>query len=460
MSETIQTSQTPAQLTSLQPLIDDDDVQIDALPMPPRRRSNRRRWITTAIVAVVLLGLIGDGVFYYIQSTAPAPVQYTQSAAAVGNLTLTVSASGPVTPKAEYDMNFSVAGQVSSINVHIGQQVKAGQTLATLKSTSLQDAVVQAQQSVNTAQTTYDDAVNNGASQTQLDSDYNSLLAAQDQLKTAQDNLANTILTAPGNGTVAAINGVVGQSASTSASPAFIVLTDTSSYYINATVNEADIASVKVGQPARFTVSAYSGQTFRATVTAIDTIGQTSSNVVVYPVQLLVNNNSLNGSQFYTGMTATVNITTAQRIGALLISNAALSFPTTALRAGVINRNTLVSALSGSSSTGGAGGTGIGSGTGTGIGTGTGTGVANGQTSQRIVLELRNGKLVPVVVTTGLTNGTYTEILSGLQAGDQVVVSATGGNFSNLSSSSTGTGTGAGGGIRQGGGGIRFTGGN
>ena len=432
MADTIQTN---AQLTSLQPLIDDDEVQIDTLSMPPERRSRRRRWIVSLVVVVILLALVGSGVFYYMQSTAAAPLQYTQQAATVGNLTLTVSASGPISAKAEYDMNFATSGQIHSINVSIGQQVKAGQILATLQSASLQDALNQAQHSVDAAQVTYNDAVNNGASQTQLDNDYESLLSAQLQLKSAQDNFANTTLTAPGNGTVAAINGVVGQNATTSATTPFIVLTDTSSMYINATVNEADIASVKVGQPARFTVNAYTGQIFRATVTAIDTIGQTSSSVVVYPVQLLVNNSSLNGSQLFTGMTATVNITTAQRIGALLISNSALSFPTTAVRAGVLSRTALFSAT-GSSSTGNS----------------TGTGTTQAQSNQRVVLELRNGKLVPVVVTVGLTNGTYTEVLSGLQEGDSVVVNATGGSFATLSTS-TGTGTSGSGFPRTGGGG-------
>lgn len=448
MSDTIQTN---AQLTSLQPLIDDDEVQIDTLSMPPERRSQRRRWLVTLVVVVVLLGLIGSGAFYYIQSTAPAPVQYTQQAATTGNLTLTVSASGPLSAKAEYDMNFSTSGQVSSINVHVGQQVKAGQTLATLKSTSLQDALNQAQHSVDAAQVTYNDAVNNGASQTQLDSTYESLLSAQLQLKAAQDTFANTILTAPGNGTVASISGVVGQNASPSSITPFIVLTDTSSMYINATVNEADIANVKVGQSARFTVTAYTGQTFRATVASIDTVGQSSSNVVGYPVQLLVNNTSLNGTQLFTGMTATVNITTAQRIGSLLISNSALSFPTTAVRAGVLNRIDLISAL-GNTSTG----------TGNGTSSSSSASSKSSLSSRRVVLELKNGKLVPVVITTGLTNGTFTEVLSGLQDGDQVVVSATGGSFATLSSSTGTSGssfprTGGGGG---GGGGIRIGNGN
>jgi len=421
MSETIKANSTPM---NLQPLInDDEDIQVESLPpVPPR--PHRRRWLIALVVIVILALLGGGGMFFYMQKTSTPPVQYTQQAATVGNISLTVSASGPISANAEYDMNFNVAGQVSAINVQVGQQVKAGQTLATLKSTSLQDAVTQAQQSVANAQTTYNDAVNNGASQTVLDTDNNNVLTAQGQLKTAQDNLAATILTAPANATVASINGKVGQSAgasggSTSSSTTpFIVLIDTSASDINALVNEADIGNVHVGQPAQFTVEAYPSQTFRASVTSVDLIGQTSGNVVVYPVHLRVDQHSLNGTYLYPGMTATTTITTAERIGALLVSNAALSFPNTAVQAGAISRSTLFSAFSGSSTARG----------------------TQSNSNQRIVLELKNGKLVPVVITTGLTNGTNTEVLSGLQPGDQVVVRATGGSFSNLSGNQTSPG--------------------
>ncbi len=66
------------------------------------------------------------------------------------------------------------------------------------------------------------------------------------------------------------------------------------------------------------------------------------------------------------------------------------------------------------------------------------------------MLELRNGKLSPVVVTTGLSNGRFTEALSGLNEGDEVVVGQTGGNTS-TSTSNPGTGGG-----RNGGGGGAF----
>jgi len=138
-----------------------------------------------------------------------------------------------------------------------------------------------------------------------------------------------------------------------------------------------------------------------------------------------VNQDSLNQAHLYPGMTATVNITTAQRIGVLLVPAAALSFSSTAIQSGELNRSTLRSIFSSG-----------------------GTGTTQG--NRGLVLELRNGKLTPVVVTTGLSNGQFTEVLSGLNEGDEVVVGQTGGNTS-TSTSNPGTGGG-----RNGGGGGAF----
>jgi len=229
-------------------------------------------------------------------------------------------------------------------------------------------------------------------------------------------------MTAPGNAIVAAINGIVGQNVGSSSTSSFMVLLDTSGFTITAAVNEADIANVQVNQPVRFTTTAYSALTFRATVASVGMVGTTTSGVVSYPVTLTVNMGSVGTAHLYPGMTATATITTAQRIGALLVSNSAFTFPTTALQAGVISRSALTQS----------------------VGT---TGSTQSTGNRHVVLVLRNGQLVPVLITTGLTSGTFSEVLSGLNAGDQVVVGATGGAFNNVSSS-TGTGTGAGGGTR------------
>jgi multidrug efflux pump subunit AcrA (membrane-fusion protein) len=431
--------------TNLQPLLEDEDLDIgfDQLPAPPPPGRRARRWIITAIVLLLVILLVGGGVFAYLRLNSPPPVTFTQQAVASGNLSVTTSATGPILPSAEYDMSFSTSGQVSAIDVSVGERVKAGWVLATLNSVSLQDAVAQAQQAVNNAQAVYNDAVNNGLAQSTLDQDNNALLTARQQLKAAQDNLNATRLIAPASATVAAINGVVGQAAgsggsssssassgssSSTSSSSFITLVDVSTLKIVAQVNEADIAGVKVGQPASFTVAAYPNQTFRASVTSINAVGQTSSNVVTYPVTLTVDQNSLNNAHLYPEMTATVNITTAERIGVLLVPAAALSFPSTAIQTGELGRASLRSLFAGSAPAG--------------SGSTNSAGTTRG--NRGLVLELRNGKLTPVVVTTGLSNGQFTEVISGLNAGDEVVVSQTGGNTP-TSTSGSGSGSGRGG---------------
>jgi RND family efflux transporter MFP subunit len=402
---------------SFQPLFQDEEG--DSTLVAPAGPANRRRRIWLIVVSIVLLlALTGGGVLFYMQRTTASKVQYATTPVSVGNLTTTVSASGPLQAQAEYDMNFSASGQIKEIDVHVGQQVKAGQVLAKLNAPNLQIAVEQAQLTVDNAQQTYNTAVSNGDSTNTLNTDNNSLQSAELQLQTAQINLAAATMAAPANATVAAINGIVGQSASSSSTSSLIVLVDTSGLTITASVNEADVANVQVNQPVRFTITAYPSQTFRATVSSVGLVGTTTSGVVSYPVTLMVNMGSIGTAHLYPGMTATANITTAQRLGALLVSNSAFTFPTTALQAGVISRSALIQGLGGTTQQGQSTG------------------------SRHVVLVMRNGQLVPVLITTGLTNGTFSEVLSGLNQGDQVVVGATGGAFTNLSTGTNSTGGG------------------
>ncbi len=499
------------------PLIDDTE-DFDMTPMPPMPRRRRRlRW--TAWVAIGLLVLlIGGGIFVYLRSSHATPVQYTQSAATTGNLTVTVAGSGPVAPNAIYDLNFSASAPITAIYVKVGERVTKGQKLAALDPTTLQDAVNQAQVTVNSAATSLSQAqtnLNNAKTQqatslniaqlneqkalaacvppppsptpvasptppdvnaTQVAADAtstaeltceqlarqqytqaqqnanssvttatNQVTSAQQQLNnaetalaTAKDNLKNDVLLAPHDGLVEAVNGLVGETASggnssgssssSSSSSSFIVLIDDSSLSIQAAVSEADIATIQVNQPATFTVAAYPSKTFRASVSSINTLGTTSSSVVTYSVDLAVDMQSLNGANLYSGMTATTSITTAERISTLLVPSTALSFSTTALQNGEITRSQLSSLVSSGGTTGTTG-------------------------SRGIVIELKAGKLVPVLVTTGLTNGQQTEILSGLKEGDEVVVGQTGGASATPSTGGGGGGNFRGGNFSGGGGG-------
>lgn len=381
-----------------QPLLDDEE-EADSYAFQPERKRAARGWLI-AIVIILILALAGGGLYYWRQSQK-VPVTYTTAAVTVGNLSTTISATGPISAHAVYALNFANAGQISEIDVKIGQHVTQGQVLAKLY-------------------------INNNTS------------------RVAE-------LTAPQAATVAAINGVVGASSgsstggggggstSSSSSSAFMTLIDISSLNITAQVNESDVANVKVGQAAQFTVASYPSATFRASVASIELIGQTSSSVVTFPVHLTVDQNSLSGNNLYPGMTATVNITTAQRIGALLVPSSAISFTSTALQAGEVDRSAITALTGGAAAQG--------------------TGTSSTSGSSRVVLTLTNGKLTPVLIKTGLNSGQYVEVLSGLQEGAQVVVSQTGGATTTTTTTRTGTGGFGGGAGGFGGGAGGFGGG-
>ena len=376
------------------------------LPLPPRPQPRQRDLVRpVAFVGAFVLILAWVIMFPWVYRSHCS--RFFQQSVHVGNLQVAVAGIGPNQPRATYTMNFAVGGQVQSINVHIGQRVKAGQTLAMLTDTALRDDLTAAQHKLSAAQTAYNDAVRIWASQSVLDQDNANITSAQDAVQAAQHALRAATLKAPAKATVEIINGVVGQdinpgSDSTGKQP-FMLLADTSALTIAAQINEADIAQVKTGQSAQFTVAAYPDQPFNARVADIQTYGQTNSNVVDYTVDLGVDLKSLKGANLYPGMTATVNITTAQRAGVLLVPNSALSFPSRALQYGELDRPSVTSLLKANRG-------------------------SSAQNRRGIVLELQNGKLTPVLVTTGLRDGQYTEVLSGLSDGDYVVVGQAGGS--------------------------------
>jgi len=248
-------------------------------------------------------------------------------------------------------------------------------------------------------------------------------------LQTAQHNLANATLLAPHDGIVTTINGTVGgtpgapasasATSTTSASGnTFIQIADISTLQVLAAVNESDTANLKVGDPARFTVSAYGNRLFTGTVSAISPIGQTVSNVVSYPVTIDVKKDDLQNTNLLPGMTASVTIVVVQRPNVVLIPVTAINFARTAtgtvngipplittqqasaalaqarqMRTELLNQNPAV---------------------------------AQDNPIPAYVLEQPAGRtaFITVPVVLGLTDDTYYVVLQGLSPGDIVVVGA------------------------------------
>jgi HlyD family secretion protein len=145
------------------------------------------------------------------------------------------------------------------------------------------------------------------------------------ELELAQVNLDHTKITAPVTGIVISRNVDVGQTvaASLQAPTLFTIAQDLTEMQVDTNVSEADIGRVAIGQESTFTVDAFPNLTFQGKVTDIRNAPVTVQNVVTYDVVIQVKNPEL---KLRPGMTANASILVAQRENVLKIPNAALRF--------------------------------------------------------------------------------------------------------------------------------------
>ena len=167
-------------------------------------------------------------------------------------------------------------------------------------------------------------------------------------------------------------------------------------------VDEADIGQVAVGNSGTFTVDAYTGRTFPATITQVRYAPETTDDVVTYKGVLAVDNSEL---LLRPGMTATATITVAEEHDALQVPNAALRYapPQVAESSGSGSSSGLIGLIMPSPP-----------------GSGTTTGAVSGKT----VWVLRDGTPVEIAVVPGASDGKHTIITEGeLSPGDLVITS-------------------------------------
>ena len=210
---------------------------------------------------------------------------------------------------------------------------------------------------------------------------------ARATLAQAKINLGHTRILAPVSGTVIARHFDVGQTvaASFQAPDIFDIAQDLTQMQVDTNVDEADVGSIRPGQPASFTVDAYPGTVFRGKVTDVRKAPIVAQNVVTYDVVVAVSNPDI---KLFPGMTANVSVVTSRIEDALKVPNAALRFRPSAE---LLKKSGLASAPPG---------------------------------TQLYVLS--NGKLHAVPVKFGISDGRFTAVTSApdLKAGDRVVVRA------------------------------------
>ncbi len=173
--------------------------------------------------------------------------------------------------------------------------------------------------------------------------------AADAQLAQSQTQRSRAIIRSPVSGVVLARQVDPGQTvaASFNTPTLFVIAEDLTKMKLEVAIDEADVGAVKLGQKATFTVDAFPGRTFPATITRVDlgsnltvsaatastttSTTATTGQVVSYAADLTVANPD---GQLRPGMTATADIVTSDRKGVLLVPNAALRFKPAAAGAG------------------------------------------------------------------------------------------------------------------------------
>jgi macrolide-specific efflux system membrane fusion protein len=295
--------------------------------------------LINGLLVVVLLGAGVAGYLVFFGSSGNAqPTAARTAAAASRDVSEVVTASGTVQSSFSAAASFGTSGTVTEVDVKVGDTVTKGQQLAKLDPT-------QAQLQVDIAQGNVDAALAKGTGTTALLTAYRQ---AQLALKQAQDALAATTLTAPGDGTITSITGSVGQkvggssgststgsagstgstgstgssnTAATSSQSGFVVVTDLKNLVVHANVSESDVSKLKGDQAATVTVNAMATQPIQAKVTQVDLTPTTSNNVVQYGVTLTL---TTPPDGLRPGQSASVEITVSSATNVLAVPAAAV----------------------------------------------------------------------------------------------------------------------------------------
>lgn len=371
--------------------------------------SGQRRWIALAIgIALVITA------FVLLPGGGEQQGSYVTEEASSGPLVVTISASGTLQPTRSVDVGSELSGTLETVLVNDNDRVTKGQVIARLDTSKLEDTVVKSRAALAQMEATVAEARANlkrlrhvaelsggkVPSQSELETAEASLqraeanaASARATLKTDETNIAKAAIRSPISGVVLTRKVEPGQTvvAAMSTPVLFTIAEDLTKMELQVKVDEADVGTVKLGQSANFTVSAWPGRTFPATIQRVGLGSTITDNVVTYKTILAVANDDL---ALRPGMTATARITTANRDNVLLVPNAALRFvpPTStapAATGSIVSRLMPRPPMQRSQK----------------------QKAAQGATPQ--VWVLADGKPVAVPVQTGASNGRQTEIVAG-----------------------------------------------
>ncbi|MFT3706892.1 MAG: efflux RND transporter periplasmic adaptor subunit [Archangium sp.] len=363
-------------------------------------------------VVVAVMAVSGAAWGFFFKGPSKTPQQFVTQPASRGDVSSRVTATGTLSALVTVQVGTQVSGRIQELNADFNTRVKKGQVLATLDQQLFNAALAQAnaneraavagvtkakaqaldserqlkrtkqlagqnyvaQADLDTAQSAYEVAV------ASIDSAEAALAQSRAQRQQAQVNLAYTTITSPIDGTIISRAVDVGQTvaASLSSPTLFTIAENLERMQVDTSVAEADVGKLKEGGDATFTVDAFPGRKFSGRVRQIRYAATVVSNVVTYDAVIDVQNPEL---LLRPGMTANVTFVTGEAHDVVRVPNAALRFK-------------LENAAP--------------------------------QPGKRTIAVLKDGKPQSIPVVTGLTDGTFTEVVSGLEGGEQVITNRSG----------------------------------
>ncbi len=293
------------------------------------------------LVVVLLAGIAAAAWWWFTPKKVTAAERFATAQVERGQITQTVSANGTLNPVKLVSVGSQVSGIVIKMYADFNDTVKAGQVLLELDPSLVKAQLQQSEANVLSAKASLQLAEANDkrnrdllaqeyVTQQDVDQSTQALAAARAQLVVAQaqatrdrTNLGYTVIRSPVSGVVVSRDVDLGQTvaASFQTPTLFKIAQDLSKMQIDTSYAEADVGSIRVGQAANFRVDAFPNRIFQGTVLQVRLNPTTQQNVVTYDVVVAVDNPE---QILLPGMTAYVNITTAQQDDVLMVPNAAL----------------------------------------------------------------------------------------------------------------------------------------
>ena len=320
----------------------------------------------------ILLGLLlaAGAAYYFFSSNSKQETTYLTESVTRGNVEKTVIASGSVESVNEVNVGAQASGKITKLYVKLGQEIKKGEMIADIDSTTQintlntkKAALVSYQAQLKAKKTTYDvalssynrlsklytqratslDSVNTAKStldnaKAEMEAIEANIKQAEIEVNTAETNVGYTKITAPMDGTVISVPVSEGQTVNANhTTPTIVTIADLSNMKIKPEISEGDITKVKAGQEVSFTILSDSQTVYHSVIDSVDPANTTTSDssstsslssssssttsAIYYYANVLIDNPD---RTLRIGMTTENNIKIANAKDVLLVSNMAI----------------------------------------------------------------------------------------------------------------------------------------